>query len=126
MPFLNWKSEYQTGINPIDFEHRKLVELINEIHEHISQQDEKCDVEDCLGQIHATISAHFALEEKVMLEMEFEHYEQHKAEHEVLLDWVVEIIEDFEDEDGISGEMLEAQLRKWFIDHVQDSDPTTL
>ncbi len=62
MALLKWKREYSVGVAGVDLEHRELIALINEVHERLEQNRGSGEVTGCLGEIHALISAHFALE----------------------------------------------------------------
>ena len=90
---LECKDEYLLGIESLDFEHRGLFETINELHAQCNVDASLEDVEACLGQFHARLAAHFALEENTMREMHNPYYyEAHKAAHDGLLDEVTEAL----------------------------------
>ena len=54
-------------------------------------------VSEVLGEIHARIAAHFALEEKIMREAHYDRFEAHKEDHEHLLDEIRDIMDAYED-----------------------------
>ena len=85
MSLITWKDEFSVGVAAVDLEHRELIELINgldaDMHEHASQ----AKVVETLGEIYARISAHFALEEKIMREAGYDSFAAHKKDHELLL-----------------------------------------
>jgi len=86
MPVIEWKDEFATGIAYIDYEHRRLVALINRICADLDLADATAAVADGLGQLYAQVSAHFALEEHLMRENRYALYDLHKDDHERLLD----------------------------------------
>ncbi|TNF86787.1 MAG: hemerythrin-like metal-binding protein [Gammaproteobacteria bacterium] len=96
MSLIEWREEYCTGIEGVDFEHEELIRQINEVYKLIENQVDKGLVIDCLGEIYGSISAHFALEEQMMLRHDYDHYPQHRADHERLLDDIRDITEEFE------------------------------
>lgn len=122
MPFIEWKQEFSLGIPDVDHEHRELIELINELYAHLEQQDSGVKVEDFLGEIYAKISAHFALEEKIMREHNYDQYEDHKAEHERLLDEIRDIMDAYEDDAHFNESKLAACLNFWFTEHFKSKD----
>ena len=117
-----WRDEFSLGVPSIDHEHREMVALINEIFVRI-EADDKETVGDDLGEIHAHISAHFALEEQIMRDWGYDQFEEHKADHEHLLDDIRDIMDSFED--GSYGDRKEAfaeRLQRWFVDHFKTKD----
>jgi hemerythrin-like metal-binding protein len=95
MALLEWKDEYLLGLEPLDFEHKDLFPCINDLYEQCRIETEGVELEDCLGQLHARLAAHFALEESTMCEMKNPHYDAHKAEHDRFLEEVTEVVASF-------------------------------
>ena len=122
MPLLEWRQEFSLGVPDVDHEHRELIELINELYAHVQQQDSAIGVEDFLGEIYAKISAHFALEEKIMRERHYDQYDDHKADHERLLDEIRDIMDAYEDDAHFSESELAACLTAWFTEHFKTKD----
>ena len=85
-PLLEWTEDHCIGIPVLDFEHRNLFAQINELLEDFESQHEKEKIEACLGEIHARMEAHFALEEKFMKDKKYPHFAEHKKAHDMLLD----------------------------------------
>ena len=122
MPLLEWKSDYAVGVDSVDHEHRELIALINELHEALSKPGEELSVEEFLGEIYAKIAAHFALEERVMREQGYDQFEDHKADHERLLDDIRDIMDDHELRGAFDDETLSARLSDWFGTHFREKD----
>lgn len=120
---IEWRDEFRTGIQSVDYEHQELIRTINDLHAEAALHRDKVAVEGVLGEIHSGISAHFALEEKVMRDMGYRDYAAHKAEHEALLDGIRAIMEQVHADPAFDyGARLESQLRHWFGDHFKDAD----
>lgn len=123
MTIIEWEEEYSVGIPAVDHEHKELIKLINETYEKmLRRQDADEGVEEFLGEIYAKISAHFALEEHVMQEKHYDHFEDHKADHERLLDDIRDIMDEYESRRHFSREELAERLRTWFSDHFKTRD----
>ncbi|MDS4012139.1 MAG: bacteriohemerythrin [Defluviicoccus sp.] len=117
-----WRNEFSLGIPAVDHEHREMVALINEIFVRIEADDTET-VADDLGEIHARISAHFALEEQIMRREGYDQFDDHKADHEHLLDDIREIMDAYAD--GSYGDRKDAfagRLQRWFVDHFKTKD----
>ncbi len=75
-----------------------------------------------LGEIYARISAHFALEERVMRERKYDQYEDHKEDHERLLDEIRDIMDVYEDQALFDEQAFAESLSRWFTDHFRTKD----
>jgi hemerythrin-like metal-binding protein len=122
MVLIEWKQEFAVGVPEVDYEHRELIALINELAATLERQDSELGVEEFLGEIFARISAHFALEEKIMRERRYDQYEDHKADHERLLDDIRDIMDEYEDEQRFDREALAGRLSAWFGVHFRTKD----
>jgi len=122
-PPLKWDNSYLIGIEELDFEHKQLIEDINFLHKELAEHDEKSNIERCLGDIFARMQAHFALEEHVMMAHDYPSYDEHKREHDDLLESYTESMLNFLNAPGTdSGELVESELNHWIVDHILTSD----
>jgi len=119
---IEWKEEYSLGIAEVDYEHQQLIGLINELLSRISGTAGDPEVVNSLGEIHAMIALHFALEEKVMQDMQYDEYERHKADHDRLLDEIRDIMDEYEDKTEIDVEDFSRRLDRWFGEHFRTLD----
>lgn len=122
MSLLQWKPEYSVGIESMDDEHRDMINLINTTYEKLEKNSAAEQIEDCLGEILSTISAHFALEERVMRRSQYAEYQAHKDDHEKLLDQIRDLMDGFFDDPVIGGKRLEERLSSWFAGHFSSFD----
>ena len=123
MPLIEWRDQFNTGIAGVDHEHRQLIQLINDLHASLGGSGDRQAVDEFLGDIFAGISAHFALEESIMRERRYDQYDDHKADHDRLLDDIRDIMDDYEAGayDRLD-EVLAERLRNWFLRHFQTKD----
>jgi len=119
---IEWRDEFKIGIEEVDFEHQELIELINELYSETKEADSYMSVIYFLGEIYAKISAHFALEEKIMSDLKYDQYEDHKEDHERLLDDIRDIMDEFADEPTLDEEKFADRLNNWFINHFSTKD----
>jgi hemerythrin len=122
-PLLQWREEHRIGIDALDFEHQDLFRRINELLDDFARHKERAESEACLGEIHARMAAHFALEEKFMLTEGYDQYAGHRAEHDrFLYDFVVAMAEFENDPGACASEALERDLKRWILDHALTAD----
>lgn len=122
MGLINWQENFSVGVPSVDHEHRELIDLINRVYEELVAGADVEGVIQGLGEVFAKISAHFALEEKVMIEQGYDQYLQHKSDHEDLLDDIRDIMDDCETTGRLDEQMLADRLRSWFVTHFRDQD----
>ncbi len=122
MVLIEWHDEFNLGVPSIDHEHRELIELINETFELVKQNDSKVTLLDFLGEIYARISSHFALEEKIMREKKYDQYDDHKADHERLLDDIRNIMDECEYDNTFDENLFSERLSLWFSNHFKTRD----
>lgn len=117
------KDGLRTNIDSLDYEHRKLVEVMEELCESFNRATVAPEVADLFGALYARVAAHFALEEHLMREKKYASYDAHKADHERLLDRILYMMEAYEDGTCKDcGSSLPACLEAWFAAHVQNAD----
>jgi hemerythrin len=106
----------------VDHEHRELVELINRLYRQARTRGSKVAVLGFFGDLFKAISAHFALEERLMREHAYDQLAQHKNDHERLLDELRDIMEDYETTDVFDEDLLAQGLDAWFSRHFETHD----
>ena len=121
MALIEWKDEYKTGITDVDHEHQELIALINDLYDGMKTGGAHV-VLDFLGEIFAHVSAHFALEEKIMRKYNYDHYAEHKADHEKLLDDLRDIMDAYEEKSYFSDDEFAETVEHWFSEHFRTRD----
>lgn len=122
MALLEWKDQYSTGIEAVDYEHRELIDLINRLHEELMKAQSEASVEAFFGDLLKAIASHFALEERFMREQLYDRLTEHKADHERLLDEIRDIMDGWLGADKVDQATLAAQLDAWFSRHFATHD----
>lgn len=122
MNLLQWKPEYSVGIESMDTEHREMIDLINDVYARLGTSPDAEDIENCLENIYSTISMHFALEERLMRDNLYAEYDDHKEDHEDLLDEIRELMDDFLADTDSGAVRLQGSLSGWFARHFSTFD----
>jgi hemerythrin len=122
MSLINWRDEFSVGVAAVDFEHRQLIDLINGLDAEMREYATQSTVVKTLGEIYARISAHFALEEKIMREAGYDGFAAHKQDHELLLDELLDVIDSVDRAGRYDRTGLSRDLDRWFSDHFRTHD----
>ena len=122
MTLLHWQDNFRVGVAEVDHEHRGLIELINSLHSALGTERAGERVEAFLGEIFASISAHFALEERVMRERRYDALAEHKVDHERLLDQLRDLMDAQSEGAVLDDAAFGDQLSDWFAGHFGTHD----
>jgi len=122
MPFLKWMPGYSVKIEEMDNQHKKLMELANEVHDAVTKSKGNEKVNSVLNDLIVCIKEHFTAEEQLLRRIKFPHYSSHKAEHEKLTQKVIDLLKRLASEQGNTGYELLHFLRTWLVDHIQEKD----
>lgn len=122
MSLIEWRPEFSVGNAAVDHEHSEMIKLINDLYATMRQAGTQDRVLDGLSEIYVQISAHFALEEKIMRDAKYADYESHKKDHELLLDQLLDITDGVEADGSYDENRLSASLEHWFSEHFRTHD----
>ena len=122
MQLLQWKPSFTLGIASVDTEHRDMINTINSVYATLEDEHSELEVDRVLGEIHAQISAHFALEERLMRAAGYAEYAEHKNSHEELLDQIRDLMDLFSADPVAGRALLQDSLSNWFGLHFATFD----
>jgi hemerythrin-like metal-binding protein len=122
MSLIQWKEDFSVGVPAVDLEHRELITLINAAHAQMQRNRRPEKVGEFLWEIYARITAHFALEEKIMRDKSYDQYAEHKRDHEQLLDEIRDIMDAYDDGKLYDEPQFARVLSEWFIGHFKTHD----
>ena len=83
-----WSDELSCGIQSVDDEHMKLLELINKLYHEIKNDSSIDTVDKMFNQIRDYTQEHFANEEQHMEKIDYPHFKDHQEEHALFIDRV--------------------------------------
>jgi hemerythrin-like metal-binding protein len=120
-PFLEWDDALTLGDENIDRQHKRLVEIINQLHSHLDDPDRDAQVMKCLTSMYLHAKEHFFDEEAFMDRVGYPDKEHHAALHR---DFVqrTNTLTDTCLLDAVPCEALLAFLVGWFREHVACED----
>lgn len=122
MVLIEWREEYCTGIEGVDYEHENLIDQINSVYALVDKRADRQLLVESLGDIYGSISAHFALEEQTMRKLGYIHLEEHEADHQRLLNEIGDITENLENTNELDESMFKQKLADWFQLHFKTHD----
>jgi len=122
MNFFEWKEEYSVGIRAMDAQHKRIIEMIDELWYAMKQGKGREKVGDILEKLSDYVNTHFVSEERLMKEYDFPEYEEHRKEHEEYAEKVKEFIRRYKNREmGLSIHLL-TFLKDWLSNHICITD----
>jgi len=122
MAFINWNDTYSIGVLKIDNQHKRLVQIINELSDAMGAGKGKDVLGKVLNELVLYVNTHFKSEEELMLQHGYEEYETHRYEHEKLTDEVKRFLEDLQTGKALLTGQIMNFLRNWLMDHIVVKD----
>jgi len=122
MKYLQWSEKFSVGVDSVDYEHQNLMDMINMIYAELEDRRDVAEITNTISDVHAEISAHFALEERIMRQSGYEEFEAHKNDHEDLLDQIRAMMDAIENDPEPALDTLSDQLADWFSHHFATFD----
>jgi len=120
LELITWTDRLACGVKLIDDQHKGLVELVNEMFNHVTgnYQQEHDYFNRVIQEAVKYVKTHFATEEKIMLATKFAGYAEHKKEHDAFVLAVVDNIKDYEAGNRLTLSSFTRYLKEWILSHI--------
>jgi len=119
MSLIIWSDEkYSVGIKSIDTQQKKLVDLINALHDAFMRGDREQRVRQALHPIAEYVAYHFDYEERLMEKCRFDHFRKHRGFHQRFRHEIARLIRETSTDPETVYPRLLACNREWLIDHI--------
>lgn len=123
MSYIEWTSDLETGIPPVDRDHQVLVALLNQVQATIGDREERAVLGSVLNSLAEYTSYHFAREEKLQEVAGYPGLEDHRRLHGRLSAQVEDIrARYYQDPESVQAEDVLAFLKSWLVDHILKQD----
>lgn len=119
---MQWKDSYSVGVAEIDKQHKKLIDLINNLTQAMSQGKGKEAVNTVLGELVSYCATHFSKEEKLMTETGYPELADHKEKHRKMTQKVLALQADVKaGKKSVTIDVMRF-LEQWLDKHVLGTD----
>ena len=122
MSFIVWDSRYSVGDDILNYQHKKLFDMINNLYDAILQGKEKIVLGEVLTEMVEYTSLHFSAEENYMMNHHYPAYAEHKKENDILRKQVMEIFNQFDRGENVLSISVMVFLKDWLQDHILETD----
>ena len=119
---IKWTDALCIGISQIDQQHKKLVDIINQLDRAMRDRKGKDVLQEIIQNLTSYTHYHFSAEEELFELSDYEHIEEHKATHAKFIAKIDDFAENFSKGGlGLSIDIM-TFLSDWLIHHIQGTD----
>ncbi|PCJ85655.1 MAG: hemerythrin [Thiotrichaceae bacterium] len=120
--FVEWKDSYSVGIDSIDQQHRKLLNLINQLQTAVDYSTGELFEREALDELVEYTKTHFSYEEGLMKDNDYPDFIAHKAQHEKMFKKVNEVLSEYENDKDTAMANAASYLKDWLVHHINGTD----
>ncbi len=122
MPLFQWSQNLSVNIAEIDTQHKRLVDLINQLHDSMKEGKGKEALGKILKELTDYTVYHFSTEEKLFEKHGYPEGARHKKEHEDLTRQVLDIGGKFSTGKAVITMEVMNFLKEWLNNHIMQVD----
>jgi len=119
---IDWSDKYSVGIESIDEQHKKLINLINTLQTVVDYNTGEEFERECLAAVVDYTKTHFVYEEGLMRKYGYPDFESHKAQHQKMIDKVNDLLAAYEKNPKSAMKDALDFLKQWLIRHINGTD----
>jgi len=112
----------RVGVLEIDAQHAALIGLVNRLHQAMTQREGRETLDAIIVALVEHTQQHFAYEEQLMTQHQYPNYAEHKADHDRLMQHIMNLSEQFRSGDLLLSFAVMVDLKAWATIHIEKSD----
>ena len=122
MALITWSNMLSTGVSEQDNQHKKLIDLINQLNEAMLAGKGNEVLGKVLSELVNYTVTHFGYEEKLMAQHSYEDTPAHKAEHAKFVQTAGDLKKKFDSGKAVITTEIMNFLRDWLTTHIMKTD----
>ena len=121
MSIIEWGDKYILGIETVDEQHKKLVNILNEAYDLLMTSGPDDKVQALLQDLLSYTEIHFKSEEKMLENSNYPFYEEHLIEHKRFKSELDTLGENLSNGNISKAELVQF-INNWLSDHILGND----
>ena len=117
-----WSDDYSVGIKEIDEQHKRLFEIINELHNAMKEAKAKSVLGKVIKDLIDYTEFHFSSEEILLKNCKYPDFNQHKIIHDQFTAKVKEFERKYLSDTVLLSQEIVQYLKDWLVKHIKESD----
>ncbi len=122
MALITWSNMFSTTISEQDNQHKKLIDLINQLNDAMQAGKGAAVMGKVLSELVNYTVFHFSYEEKLMALHKYEDTPAHKLEHSKFVQTAGDFKKKFDSGNAVVSAELMTFLRDWLTGHIMKTD----
>ena len=122
MPIIEWSSKMSVDIPQFDNQHRRLLDMINDLHDAMKQRRGNEVVVQILDQLVEYTQQHFTAEERLFIKYGYPSTDTHSKEHNLFISKVASFQNDIKQGRVMLSLKVMDFLKDWLVNHIQSTD----
>jgi hemerythrin-like metal-binding protein len=123
MEQIEWKKDYEIGIEKIDLQHKNLIAILNQLNDFLSrgQLIPQEEIQNLLVNLVNYTVYHFDTEEDIMLRNNYPNTKDHQIIHEQFKSQIASFLL-FYDQKNLEPSTISNFLKNWLLNHIAKED----
>lgn len=117
-----WSPKYSVGVEAMDNQHKKLIDILNHLDKAIEDKKNKAALGEIIKELIVYAQTHFQAEEQYLLQNNYKDLLQHKKEHELFIINVQKFCDDYKKDKLTLRFEIGVFIKNWLVKHICDSD----
>lgn len=122
MAIIKWQETFNTGIARFDNEHKRIVELIDDLYDAVKSEKSDVDLRDLIDELVSYSHYHFTNEEEYMKMHKYPDIKEQVREHVRFNKKMKELQDKLQDDTPGLAREIYTFLRQWFQGHILNVD----
>jgi hemerythrin len=122
MAYIEWNDSYSVGVKEMDDQHKKLIDMINQLHEALKAGQASKEAPAILKGLVDYTHYHFDAEEKMLDKATYPGYLNQQKMHKVFITQIEKYQSDLATKSLTLGVKLNEFLKDWLISHISGED----
>jgi len=122
MALITWSNMLSTGVSEQDNQHKKLIDLINQLNDAMQAGHGNEVMGKVLSELVNYTVFHFGYEEKLMAQHKYEDSPAHKNEHAKFVQTAGDLKKKFDSGSAVISVEIMNFLRDWLTSHIMKTD----
>lgn len=119
---MNWEDRFLIGVESIDNQHRRLVELMVNLMEAVKTGKGRSIISPVLQELIDYTRTHFVDEEGIMTRYNYPDILPHKQDHDRFVQEITKAAREYVEKKAVPTQKILSFLAQWLVDHIMGYD----
>ncbi len=124
MALFEWDDKYSVGVEEMDEHHKKLMDIINRLHDAMKEGKAQDEMENIIKEMKEYTDYHFEAEEELLEEHDYPERKlgEQEEQHKKYVNKISEYMKDYEEDKLTLSMDISNFLKDWLSNHILEVD----